>query len=82
MLDEDAAREVVAMQFAGGQPIARLAEEWERDAAWVEESIRRALLASIPKRDGGMKPPRAEVRAERIGELFAIEDAQGELELG
>lgn len=69
------------MQFAGGRSIAQLAEEWDRDAAWVEESVRRALLESIPKRDGGMKPSRSEVRADRRGEHDAIRDAQGELEL-
>ncbi len=63
---EDPAREVVAMQFAGGMSIARLAEEWERDAMWVEESVRLALLESIPKRDGGMKISRVEARAARV----------------
>jgi hypothetical protein len=70
------------MQFAGGRSIAQLAEEWQRDGAWVEESVRRALLASIPRRDGGLKPSRAEVRADRSGELAGIRDAQGELDLG
>ena len=80
-MDEDSAREVVAMQFAGGRSIAQLAEEWDRDTGWVEESVRLAMLASIPKRDGGMKPPRSEVRTDRSGELAAIRAAQGELEL-
>jgi hypothetical protein len=71
-MDDQAAREVVAMQFAGGMSIARLAESWERDAAWVEEAIRHALLENIPKRDGGLKPSRSEIRAER-GEEDAVE---------
>jgi hypothetical protein len=80
--DSDAAaREVVAMQFAGGMSIARLAEAWERDAGWVEESIRRALLETIPQRDGGLKVPRAEARAERSEELEAARGVQGELDL-
>ena len=80
-MDEDDVREVVAMQFAGGQSIAQLAEAWEREPGWVEESVRRALLATIPQRDGGMKRPREEARAERSGELAAIRGAQGELGL-
>lgn len=62
---DEAAREVVAMQFAGGRSIAGLAEEWERDADWIEEAIRQALLESIPKRAGGLKVPRKQERAER-----------------
>lgn len=77
----DEAREVVAMQFAGGMSIARLAEDWEREPAWVEESIRRALLEQIPKRAGGLKASRTEVRAERSEELEAVRGMQGELEL-
>lgn len=76
---DDAAREVVAMQFAGGMSIARLAQVWERDTAWVEESIRRALLETIPQRDGGLKVPRTEARAARSEEA-AVEDVQGKLE--
>jgi hypothetical protein len=53
------------MQFAGGMPLARVAEEWERDTAWVEAAVRRALLESIPRRDGGMKLSRVEVRTTR-----------------
>lgn len=75
-MDDEAAREVVAMQFAGGMSIARVAEDWERDAAWVEAAIRAALLKSIPIRDGGLKPPRAEARAERAEEIEAIRGAQ------
>jgi hypothetical protein len=81
MCIEDAgAREVVAMQFAGGRSIAQLAEEWERSAEWVEESIRRSLLEMIPKRDGGMKVSRSEARALRSGELQAVREAQAKLE--
>jgi hypothetical protein len=74
-VEDDEAAEVAAMQFAGGMSIARLAEEWERDPAWVEAAIRHALLNSIPKRDGGLKPSRAEVRAERSEEADQ-DDAQ------
>jgi hypothetical protein len=78
-MDDQAAREVAAMQFAGGMSIARLAEEWERDAAWVEESIRLALLESIPKRDGGLKVSKVEARAEISQELKAAREMQLEL---
>jgi uncharacterized protein YbbK (DUF523 family) len=80
-MDDQAVREVVAMQFAGGMSIARLAEEWERDQAWVEEAIRQALLEEIPERYGGLKVPRRTVRAERTGELQELREAQGVLEL-
>ena len=56
------------MQFAGGMPIARVAALWEKDAEWVESAIRQALLESIPVKDGGTKPPRAEAREGRRGE--------------
>ncbi len=61
----ETSREVVAMMFAGGRSIAGLAEEWECEADDVEEAIRLALLESIPKRDGGLKESRRDVRAER-----------------
>lgn len=64
-MDDEAAREVAAMQFAGGMSIERVAEAWERDTDWVEAAVREAMLQSIPKRRGGLKPSRAEVRAER-----------------
>jgi len=76
---DDAAREVAAMQFAGGKSIADVAEAWERTADWVEESVRRALLAVIPRRDGGLKASRTEMRAERRAEQAAVEDRQVEL---
>jgi len=79
-MDDQAAREVVAMQFAGGMSIARLAEEWDRDPEWVEEAIRQALLATIPERDGGLKVPRSLARAERSEELEAVKAAQSTLE--
>jgi hypothetical protein len=79
-VDDDAAREVVAMQFAGGMSIARLAQEWERDPGWVEDVIRQALLESIPKRDGGLKVSRVEARNAR-SEDVAPEVVQGCLEL-
>lgn len=75
-MDDNAAREVVAMQFAGGISIARLAEQWERDAVWVEEAVRQALLASIPKRFGGLK----EARVAAIEAEASEQDGQGELE--
>jgi hypothetical protein len=80
MPTDDAAREVAAMQFAGGMSIARVAEEWERDAAWVESAIRQALLCSIPIRDGGLKVSRKDVRAEHGEEERAAREAQGSLE--
>lgn len=79
-LDDSAAMEVAVMQFAGGMTMARVAEEWEHDAAWVEEAVRRALLRTIPQREGGLKPPRAEARAERSGELTAVKELQGQME--
>jgi hypothetical protein len=78
--DEDqAAGEVAAMQFAGGMSIARIAAEWERGAEWVEDAIRRALLESIPRRDGGLKATRSEVRAERRENIAAWHESQGKL---
>ncbi len=76
----EAAAEVVAAQFAGGKSVAQLAGEWERDAEWVEDAIRGAMLAAIPRRDGGMKASRAEERAERSGERHAIRGRQTRLE--
>lgn len=70
---------MVAMQFAGGMSIARLAQDWERSLEWVEQAIREALLATIPQRDGGLKVPRGAVRAERSEELEQIRGAQSEL---
>jgi hypothetical protein len=78
-MDDKAAREVVAMQFAAGSSIAGLAEDWEREPEWVEQAIREALLATIPQRDGGLKVPRGAVRAERSEELEQIRGAQSEL---
>jgi|GEM_PF-6879509 len=67
------------MQFAGGLSIARLAETWERDPAWVEESIRQALLETIPERDGGLKISRNKARADRSEEREEVPE-QGKLE--
>jgi hypothetical protein len=78
---EHATNEVIAAQFAAGRSIARLAEEWERDPNWIEGVIRVALLRTIPERDGGLKPARAEQQAERSEELERIRRAQGVLEL-
>ena len=74
--------EVAAMQFAAGRSVADLAEEWEQSTAWVEAAVRRALLAQIPQRDGGLKPSRAESRAERSEEQMRLDALQGRLELG
>lgn len=68
------------MQFAGGMSIARIAEQWERDAEWVEAAIRQALRVYIPRRDGGLKAPRAEVRALNAGETVAARERQQKLE--
>lgn len=77
------ARDVVAMQFAGGRSIAQLVMEWESTEAWVEDAIRQALLREIPQKDGGLKPPRRQSQAERAlareGELEEIRSAQGVL---
>lgn len=78
-MDSQAAAAVVAMQFAGGMSIARLAKDWEGSPEWVEQAIREALLATIPQRDGGLKVPRGAVRAERSEELEQIRGAQSEL---
>lgn len=63
------AGEVAAMQFAGGMSIERVAALWDRDRDWVEAAIRQALLASIPRRDGGTKVSRTEAREERRAEV-------------
>ena len=68
------------MQFAGGLSIARIAEQWEKDTEWVEAAIRRALLERIPRRSGGLKASRSEVRAERSEERAAVNETQRELE--
>ena len=68
------------MQFAGGMQIARVAEAWDRDADWVESAIRRALLASIPQRDGGLKATRKEVRVERGEEIAGMRGVQASIE--
>lgn len=78
--DELGAAQVVAMQFAGGRSIMRLAEEWERDAAWVEEAIRRALRDTIPKRNGGMKVSRRAASRERSLRTASRREAQDSLE--
>lgn len=75
-LDDQAAREVAAMQFAGGMSIDQVAEAWERDAEWVEDAIRQAMLKSIPRRDGGLKAPRTETRAENAEEMVAAREAR------
>lgn len=77
---DDMVREVAAAQFAGGMSIAQVAAQWDRDAAWVEEAVRRALLMTIPRRDGGLKATRAEMRSERQWIEQAADGAQAELE--
>lgn len=78
-MNEEAAGEVAAMQFAGGKAIGEVAVEWERDVEWVEAAVRRALLQSIPRRDGGLKASRAETRTQHSEELAAVREAQGKL---
>jgi hypothetical protein len=58
VLVDHAAAEVAAMQFAGGMSVRQVAEQWERDADWVEAAIWRALLETVPKRSGGLKAAR------------------------
>lgn len=77
--DEMGAAQVIAMQFAGGRLIAQLAEEWERDAAWVEEVIRRALRETIPRRNGGMKVSRRAASKERSVLAASRREAQDSL---
>ncbi len=67
------------MQFAGGMSIAELAAEWDRDEEWVESAVRRELLKLIPRRDGGLKATRAEMRLESSEALAAVREAQGTL---
>lgn len=71
--------QVVAMQFAGGRLIAQLAEEWERDAAWVEEAIRRALRETIPQRNGGMKVSKRAASRARSAQAAKRREAQASL---
>ena len=80
VLDDEAAGEVAAMQFAGGRTIAQVAAQWEREPGWVEAAIRRALLATVPQRDGGLKAPRAEERAQAAQKSEAWRESQGRLE--
>lgn len=83
-MDEDAERlmaEAAAMQFAGGWSLERVAREWERDVGWAEDAVRRALLATIPERVGGLRPSRAELAAERGETRRRLEELQGTLEL-
>jgi len=77
---DEAAAEVAAMQFAGGMAVAEVAARWERDAAWVEAAVRRALLVYIPRRDGGLKMPRSEVRAANADAWRAADDVQQKLQ--
>lgn len=77
--NQDEAAEVAAMQFAGGMSVEHVALEWDRDVEWVEAAIRRELLKLIPRRDGGLKASRTEVRAERDEERAGVREAQGTL---
>jgi hypothetical protein len=77
--DDLGTAQVVAMQFAGGRLIAQLADEWERDAAWVEEAIRRALRETIPKRNGGMKISKRAASRERSAQVATRREAQASL---
>jgi len=72
--------EIAAAQFAGGMSIAQVAREWDREAQWVESSIRQALLNYIPRRDGGLKATRTELRAMRSEEVQAARETQQKLE--
>lgn len=79
---DDPSAEVAAMQFAGGMSIARVGVLWEKDAEWVEEAIRYALLTSIPRRDGGLKESRTEARAERRADESGAHIKQATLQFG
>jgi hypothetical protein len=81
-MDEEldaAAGEVAAMQFAGGMSIAELAVEWDRDVEWVERVVRRKMLEYIPRRDGGLKASRSEVRRQQSEEHRAASELQTDL---
>jgi len=78
-LDDDAAAEVAAMQFAAGMSVALIAQEWDQSVAWVESAIRVALLKYIPRRDGGLKLTRTKARAASSEELAAVRESQGAL---
>ena len=80
--DDNATGEVAAMQFAGGLSIERVAALWERDTDWVEAAIRRALLESIPRRDGGTKLSRSEARQAQKLEITAERVPQAGLDFG
>lgn len=80
MEQDETAGEVAAMQFAGGMSIESVAAEWDREAEWVEAAIRVELLKFIPRRDGGLKPSRTEMRAERSEERAVVRQVQGKLE--
>lgn len=77
---EELEGEVAAMQFAAGRSMEQVAVEWERDVAWVEEAVRRALLASIPERVGGLKAARDPGRGERSAARSRLEEMQRRLE--
>ena len=62
--------DVLAIQFAGFMSIAHLVPHWDRE--WVEYAIGRWML---PRRDGGLKPPRSEMASMKREELIG----QGEL---
>ncbi len=64
------------MQFAGGMSVAQVAAAWDRDAEWVEEAIRRALLEYIPRRDGGLKASRSELRKADAGVSVGVAEQQ------
>ena len=73
--------EIAAMQFAGGRSLAQLAVDWDRDIGWVEVAVRRALLATIPQREGGLKPAREVGRRERREEASNAMEQQGVLNM-
>lgn len=75
----EGAREVIAMQFAGGMSIARLAQEWELDVIEVESAIRVSLLATIPQRNGGLKVARSTMRKARRAMMSGRSEAQPKL---
>ena len=75
--EDGLAAQVAAMQFAGGRSMADLAVEWERDVEWVENAVRRALLARIPVRDGGLRLSRRERRRRRAEQQQRVETTRG-----
>lgn len=78
-LTGDIPDDVIAAQFAAGLSIRRLAMDWGLDEAMIELAIRSQFRMLIPRRAGGDKPSRTEVRAMRSARRQAARRAQSTL---